>query len=290
MIQQSPSEERAGTALERAQRRADVRAKDGKLHIEGSIYEGMEACLVRNGRTIAHVVKFADALALAELSDKGSLDICPVCNGSGVGVADTTCSLCNGSGGVPLASQAAQPAEADGVERLAQYLHDEGGFDNAWPDYTWPEHEGDTGQRDGGWVRIVPSDVQAHFRDVARRWLRRSAALAATPKAPAAGAGEVDDDGPCTDCRDTGLTIQTERPCSCEAGDQYRATPPAPNDDLRAALERLSEAFGGSMRTEVVENGLWSLRFAFGTGEGARERMRAASDAWVAALKENRRG
>ncbi len=44
----------------------------------------------------------------------------------------------------------------------------------------------------------------------------------ATP-APAVDAQEVDDEGPCTDCEDTGITIQTERACSCEAGDQYRA-------------------------------------------------------------------
>ena len=36
----------------------------------------------------------------APLPDEG-MDICPNCSGSGVGVADTTCSLCNGTGGVP---------------------------------------------------------------------------------------------------------------------------------------------------------------------------------------------
>lgn len=62
-------------------------------------------------------------------------------------------------------------AIVDEVERFAQWLHDEGGFGDAWPDHTWPEHPDDTGQRDGGWVKIVPSDVQAKFREVARRWL-----------------------------------------------------------------------------------------------------------------------
>lgn len=57
------------------------------------------------------------------------------------------------------------------IEALAQFLHDEGGFGDAWPDRTWPEHPADTGQREGGWVKIVPTDVQAKFRDVARRWL-----------------------------------------------------------------------------------------------------------------------
>jgi ribosomal protein S27AE len=40
-------------------------------------------------------------------------------------------------------------------EQLAQFLHDEGGFDEAWGDRTWPEHPGDTGQREGGFVKIV---------------------------------------------------------------------------------------------------------------------------------------
>jgi hypothetical protein len=67
------------------------------------------------------------------------------------------------------------------VERVAQFLHDEGGFDEAWL-ATWPEHPGDTGQRDGGFVRIVPSDVQAKFRDVARRLVRGFPALQAADR------------------------------------------------------------------------------------------------------------
>ena len=62
------------------------------------------------------------------------------------------------------------------AEEIAQFLHDEGGFDEAWSQHTWPEHADDTGQRDGGWVKIVPSDVQAKFRDVATRlkgWMDR---------------------------------------------------------------------------------------------------------------------
>lgn len=63
-----------------------------------------------------------------------------------------------------------QTADDETVERVAQFLHDEGGFDEAWSESaTWPEHPDDTGQREGGYVRIVPSDVQAKFRDVARR-------------------------------------------------------------------------------------------------------------------------
>ena len=45
---------------------------------------------------------------------------------------------------------------------------------------------------------------------------------------PTNDAPVTDDDGPCTTCDDTGITIQTERPCSCEAGDQYRVKGGAP--------------------------------------------------------------
>lgn len=57
-------------------------------------------------------------------------------------------------------------------EQIAQFLHDEGGFDDAWSNHTWPEHPDDTGQRDGGFVKIVPKDVQAKFREVAGRLVR----------------------------------------------------------------------------------------------------------------------
>lgn len=41
--------------------------------------------------------------------------------------------------------------------------------------------------------------------------------------AAASEAGEAGDpDSPCTDCDDTGMTFQTERPCSCGAGEQFR--------------------------------------------------------------------
>ena len=44
------------------------------------------------------------------------------------------------------------------------------------------------------------------------------AALATTDRS----ADSECDDGPCTDCDDTGITGQTERACSCDAGDEYR--------------------------------------------------------------------
>lgn len=60
-------------------------------------------------------------------------------------------------------------AGEDAVEAVAQWLHDEGGFGDSFSGRTWPEHPDDTGQREGGWVKLVPSDVQAKFRDVGRR-------------------------------------------------------------------------------------------------------------------------
>lgn len=58
----------------------------------------------------------------------------------------------------------------DRVEFLAQWLHDEVEWPEfPFPDYTWPEHPGDTGQRQTGCVKIVPKDVVEQFRDIARR-------------------------------------------------------------------------------------------------------------------------
>jgi hypothetical protein len=66
-------------------------------------------------------------------------------------------------------------------EEVAQFLHDEGGFGDAWSHATWPEHSDDTGQRDCGFVKIVPCDVQAKFREVAARLVRGFPALKAQP-------------------------------------------------------------------------------------------------------------
>ena len=51
--------------LAAAKARAAKRAASGDVHIEGSIYEGMAACLTRHGATIAHVVKYEDAVEIA---------------------------------------------------------------------------------------------------------------------------------------------------------------------------------------------------------------------------------
>ena len=112
---------------DRAKQRQAARDASGKAHVEGSIYEGMEASVQQHGRTIAHVPLYGDALAIAaslngEAGDK--LDICPQCGGSGVGVADTTCSRCDGSGGVSLTQQGENtPVSGDEVERVARAIH-----------------------------------------------------------------------------------------------------------------------------------------------------------------------
>lgn len=87
------------------------------------------------------------------------------------------------------------PDAAGIVERLAQFLHDEGGFGDAWTGRAWPEHEGDTGYRGGNtWMKIVPSDTVEHFRDVARRWFAVELASMPTEAATtiAAQAAEIE--------------------------------------------------------------------------------------------------
>lgn len=55
---------------------------------------------------------------------------------------------------------------------------------------------------------------------------------------------------PCTDCDGTGITTQSERPCSCSAGDAYRPHAPVsrPGDGVageskRAAIMREVKAY-----------------------------------------------
>jgi len=82
------------------------------------------------------------------------------------------------------------------------------------------------------------------------------------------------DDGPCTDCWDTGLTTQTERPCSCDAGDQHRAKPAPPmTDDL---VGRQTDAEVAAKLTKAQRNAMVWL--ASGNI--------AASDAWHGHSKE----
>ena len=50
----------------RVKARRAARDASGVIYVEGSIYEGIEACLVRDGRTVAHVVRYADAVEIAD--------------------------------------------------------------------------------------------------------------------------------------------------------------------------------------------------------------------------------
>ena len=54
----------------------------------------------------------------------GELDICPACDGSGEGVADTVCKRCDGSGGVPLGGEVTRGSER--ADRQSQPLANEG--------------------------------------------------------------------------------------------------------------------------------------------------------------------
>lgn len=72
-----------------------------------------------------------------------------------------------------------------------------------------------------------------------------------TPTIPTPGQSLSEADvSPCTDCDDSGITHQTERACSCAAGDAYRPHAPVsrPGDGVeweskRAAIMREVKAY-----------------------------------------------
>ena len=66
MTAPTPSPLADPAAVERAKERRAAREASGQAYIEGSIFEGMAACVVRHGRTIAQVHDFHDALAIVE--------------------------------------------------------------------------------------------------------------------------------------------------------------------------------------------------------------------------------
>ena len=69
------------------------------------------------------------------------------------------------------------------VEDLAQHIHDEV-HGHPW---TWPEHDDDTGKREGGYVRLTPSDVRSECREQALhiwRFLRLAEQPGGGPVAP----------------------------------------------------------------------------------------------------------
>jgi len=50
---------------DRARARRAAKDASGELYVDHSIFVGIEACLTRNGKTVAHVVKYADAVEIA---------------------------------------------------------------------------------------------------------------------------------------------------------------------------------------------------------------------------------
>ncbi len=198
-----------------------------------------------------------------------------------------------------LASQAAQPAEADGVDltglrgvaKLARLM--------AWHHFgvRWDHLEKVSRQE-------ITAACQAAFDWMNRPLPERQSALAAAAKAPATDAGEVE-------ALVTGITLRSlvDDPRHLQVvahfangsevelinsyfadGPVYHwaalATPPAPNDDLRAENERLRKI------VQVVadadsEDAIGSLDIDIPSGGYPRQWLR---DAARAALKENRRG
>ena len=90
------------------------------------------------------------------------------------------------------------------------------------------------------------------------------------------------DVSPCTDCDDSGITHQTERACSCAAGDAYRPHAPVsrPGDGveggrgetLAAALNELIPA----VRAYLMTGGAMSQRIKKNTWEPVLKRAQAA--------------
>lgn len=69
------------------------------------------------------------------------------------------------------------------VDRIAKWLHDETAHPDSYPSHTWPETDRDDGQREGGFVKIVPQHAQAYFRDIARRLLTQVRPSSPVPSA-----------------------------------------------------------------------------------------------------------
>lgn len=186
-----------------------------------------------------------------------------------------------------VTSQAAQPAEADG-DKLGWHVPE---------NLRWLAEQSDRpGYMPCGALTGVFLKEAANMME---------AALAATPKAPASDAGEVDAERAfrlwffrdLSDEQRRGLIrLILGAGCADECTNHgYQrvalnfilralATPPAPNDDLRAALEFYADRDGDGYRVDVTNYGLSTEE-----GEIVRDGGQRARDA-LAALKENRRG
>lgn len=139
--------------------------------------------------------------------------------------ADLVLALCPAAPTVSILENVAAPAqvnlgEVDLAERIAQWLHDETGHPDSFPNRTWPEHANDTGQRGGGFVKIVPSDAQAHFREIARRLVKGFRLSILTT--PTAGGGDDEIDEDC--CADGHCCCDCDTCCDC--GEKVDRKPP----------------------------------------------------------------
>lgn len=191
-----------------------------------------------------------------------------------------------------LTSQAAQPAEANGWVMVPR------------------EPTAAMVEKFYAATEITREGTIRHF---VKGW---SAMLAATPKAPATDAGEVRlthastyeafTDGLEAAAEICGSLAETtyddsdgfEAATGCEAAimrvvkqqraEQKAATPPAPNDDLRAALREARTTLSitrTNIMCEMQKGEGTAYRF-----EGVPEELKKRIDAIDAALKENRRG
>lgn len=115
-----------------------------------------------------------------------------------------------------LRSQPGTLAREEVAECIAQWLHDETAHPEAYPNHTWPETERDDGQREGGFVKIVPLHGQEYFRDIARRLVRQFG-LALTPSHEAEEIKRLQ-----ADARANGATIQRLSKRAIEAEQHLR--------------------------------------------------------------------
>ena len=78
--------------------------------------------------------------------------------------------------------------------------------------------------------------------------INQIALAALSPEAPA-----EDDDGPCTCCDATGITIQTERPCACAAGIPFKAPAEGAGEIASAARALLDACYKADENSDLSD-------------------------------------
>ncbi len=84
---------------DRAKARRAERDASGELYVDHSIFVGIEACLTRNGKTVAHVVNYADAVEIAAKCASSTSGPVPATNQAGE-IALLPCPFCGSAGAV----------------------------------------------------------------------------------------------------------------------------------------------------------------------------------------------